>query len=311
MRAEPEPIPDAEAIKSYIKAGRVAARALQYGAKQIKPGASMREVLDSVEDHIIKHGCGIAFPAQSSVNQIAAHFCPTDTDDTVYAEGMVVKLDVGTHYDGYIGDNAVTVSLGGERHDEHQELVKSVQEALQSVERTLKPGCTPNDVGVAISNAINARGFQPIRNLSGHGLGRFKIHTEPGMPNYPTGEHTKLVEGMVVAVEPFATNGTSGLIYNSTNPTVFTLNGIKPLRTQYGRDTLALVQRYQGLPFTTRWLTRKLGSKALLGLADLRRAGMLSEYPPLPEKSGGMVAQYENTFIITKTGCRVLTKDDE
>ena len=72
-----------------------------------------------------------------------------------------------------------------------------------------------------------------------------------------------------------------------------------------------LAQKYNGLPFTTRWLTRKLGSKALLGLADLRRAGMLNEYPPLPEKSGGLVAQFENTFLITKDGCKVLTRDDD
>ena len=115
----------------------------------------------------------------------------------------------------------------------------------------------------------------------------------------------------MVAVEPFATNGTAGLIYNGSNPTVFTLGAIRPLRTQYGRDTLSLAQKYNGLPFTTRWLTRKLGSKALLGLADLRRAGMLNEYPPLPEKSGGLVAQFENTFLITKDGCKVLTRDDD
>jgi methionyl aminopeptidase len=306
MHREIEPVPDDEALKSYRKAGRVAAQALRFGAKQIKPGASMREMLDSVEAYIIKHGCGIAFPAQSSVNNIAAHYCPTDTDDIVYEDGMLVKLDVGVHDDGYIGDNAVTVSLGGR----DEELVRAVQDALRAVGQALKPGVTSNDVGTAIQRAVAARGFQPIRNLSGHGLGRFRIHTEPSMPNYPSGETARLVEGQVVAVEPFATNGTVGLIYNSTNPTVFTLGALRPLRTQYGRDTLALAQRYNGLPFTTRWLTRKLGSKALLGLADLRRAGILVEYPPLPEKSGGRVSQYEDTFLITKDGCKVLTKND-
>ncbi|HIH24588.1 TPA: type II methionyl aminopeptidase [Candidatus Woesearchaeota archaeon] len=307
MHRDIELVPDKDALLSYRKAGRVASQALAHGAKQVKPGVSMREVLDSVEELIIKRGCGIAFPAQSSVNKIAAHFCPTDTDDIIYDDGMVIKIDVGAHHDGYIGDNAVTIDLGGQ----HQDLIHAARDALAAMERTLKPGCTQNDVGNAINNAITAHGMLPIRNLSGHGVARFQIHTEPSMPNFPTNERFALVENQVVAVEPFATNGTAGLIYNGSNPTVFTLGAIRPLRTQYGRDTLSLAQKYNGLPFTTRWLTRKLGSKALLGLADLRRAGMLNEYPPLPEKSGGLVAQFENTFLITKDGCKVLTRDDD
>ena len=296
-----------EALRSYEKAGRIAAQALKFGAQQITPDASMRDMLDSVEEYIRKHGCGIAFPAQSSVNNIAAHYCPTDAEDIIYEEGMVVKLDVGAHHEGYIGDTATSVSIGGA----HDELIKATQEALHAAESVLGPGVFTHDVGRAIGDAISAHGFLPIRNLSGHGLGKFRIHTTPSIPNYPSGERALLHEGMIVAVEPFATDGTTGLIYNSTNPTIFTLGTERPVRTPHARETLSLVKRYDRLPFTTRWLTRELGSKALLGLADLRRAGALVEYPPLPEKSGGNVAQSEHTFLITKNGCKVLTKDDD
>jgi methionyl aminopeptidase len=296
-----------EARKAHEKAGKVAAAALKYGAKQIKPGANMREVLDSVEEYIYKHGCEPAFPAQSSIGSVAAHFCPRDVDDVLYKDGDVVKLDLGAHYEGYIGDNAITLSLGGE----HQDLCDAALAALKAAQSVLKPGCTPNDVGTAIQNTLSSRGFLPIRNLSGHGLGRFSIHTSPGMPNYPSGETKKLVEHQVVAVEPFATNGTAGMIYNGSNPTIFSMQAVKPLRTPYGRDTYSLVKQWNGLPFTTRWLTRSLGSKALLGLQEMKRAGMLAEYPPLLERSGGLVAQQENTFIITKNGCRILTTDED
>jgi methionyl aminopeptidase len=298
--------PTAEIRKSYEIAGRVAAQALKFGAKQIKPDANMRDVLDSVEEYILKKGCGIAFPAQSSISNIAAHFCPLDTDEVIYKEGQVVKIDVGAHHDGYIGDTALTVSIGGE----HNDLVKAAVAAVEAAQETLRPGCTPNEVGAAIADAIQNRGFKPVRNLSGHGVGRFKIHTSPGMPNYASGEGKPLVENQVVAIEPFATNGSAGLIYNGPNPTLFALNGARAARTPYGRQTLSLIQTFNGLPFTTRWITRKLGSKGLLGLTELRRSGMLAEYPPLLEKSGGLVAQRENTFLITKNGCKVLTSDE-
>jgi len=299
--------PTPEIRKSYEIAGRVAAGALNRGAKMVKPGANMREVLDAVEEYIVKHGCGIAFPAQSSLNSIAAHFCPTDTGEVLYKDSDVIKIDVGAHHEGYIGDTALTVNLGGE----HEELVKAAIDAVNAAQDALRPGCTPNDVGKAIQEAIVMRGFRPIRNLSGHGVGQFQIHTSPGMPNYPTGEKLALVEHQVVAIEPFATTGTTGLIYNGSNATVFTLIAQRQLRTQYGRDTYNVVKNYNGLPFTTRWLTRQLGSKALLGLAEMRRAGIIHEYPPLLDKNAGLVSQRENTFIITKGGCKVLTTDEE
>jgi methionyl aminopeptidase len=299
--------PTPEIRKSYEIAGRVAAQALQYGAKQIKPGANMREVLDSVEEYIRKRGCGIAFPAQSSISNVAAHFCPTDADEVIYKDGDVVKLDVGAHHEGYIGDTALTISIGGE----HDELVRAAVAAVAAAQKALQPGCTPNDVGIAISEAIHSRGFKPVRNLSGHGVGRFKIHTSPGMPNYPTGEGKPLMEHQVVAIEPFATTGSAGLIYNGANPTLFSMNVARNMRTPSGKETLKVVQSYNGLPFTTRWLTRELGSKAMLGLTELRRSGVLHEYPPLLEKSGGLVAQRENTFMITKSGCKVLTTDED
>jgi methionyl aminopeptidase len=299
--------PTPEIRKSYEIAGRVAAGALRHGAKQIKPGANMREVLDSVEEYILKKGCGIAFPAQSSISNVAAHFCPTDVDEVIYKEGDVVKLDVGAHHDGYIGDTAITVDLSGE----HKALVQAAVDAVNAAQAVLRPGCTPHEVGVAISEAIESKGMRPVRNLSGHGVGRFIIHTSPSMPNVPTGETKPLIEHQVVAVEPFATTGTAGLIYNGSNPTLFALTAARGARTPSGREALALIQSYGGLPFTTRWLTREIGSKALLGLTELRRARMLSEYPPLLERSGGIVAQRENTFMITKTGCKVLTQDDD
>lgn len=287
---------------NYEKAGRVAQEALQLGVSLIRPGASMRDVLDRVEAFIREQGCEPAFPAQSCVNEVAAHYCPTEDDDHIYRESDLVKIDVGVHCDGCIGDNATSISLDGK----HENLVLAVKDAVSAAESILRAGVTPDEIGRTVEKAIRARGFQPVRNLTGHGLGPYQVHTAPSIPNYPSGDTTPLSEGQVIAIEPFATDGT-GLIYNSTDPSVFMLRALRPVRTPYGRQVLALVKAYNGLPFTTRWLTGRLGRRALLGLNELRRAGMLEEYPPLPEKSGGMVAQHEHTFFITKNGCRRLT----
>ena len=137
--------PDAHALECYREAGRVAAQALALGVARIKPGVSMREVLDEIEAFIIAQGCEPAFPAQSCVNDVAAHYCPTDIDDYTYRDGDLVKVDVGAHKDGYIGDNATTIVLGGTAQD--RALAQAVRDALAAVESILKAGVTPEEIG--------------------------------------------------------------------------------------------------------------------------------------------------------------------
>jgi methionyl aminopeptidase len=288
---------DAQTLDAYRKAGKIAHAALQHGISLIRPGSSMRGVLDGVEAFIRAQGAEPAFPAQSCVNHIAAHYCPTDAEDYVYVATDLVKLDVGVHVDGYIADNATTVSLDGQ----NERLVLAVKEALAAAEGVLRAGVTPHEIGEAVHAAIERRGLQPVRNLTGHGLARFTVHTNPSIPNYPSGERTPLQEGQIVAIEPFATTG-AGLIYSAPGPTVFSVIAIKPMRTPHAKATLDFLFRYHGLPFTARWVTRALGPKGALGLSELRRAGVLAEYPPLPEKTGGLVAQHENTYLVTKDG---------
>lgn len=295
---------DTHELACYEKAGKVAHKALLFGKDLIRPGASMKEVLDKVESFIRENGCKPAFPAQSCVNEVAAHFCPTDHDDYTYKEGDLVKLDVGAHCEGFIGDNALTVDL----NSPYTELSQATREALDAVSRMLGPGTTLDEIGRTVQDVLQTNGFEPVRNLTGHGVARFSQHTSPSIPNYPTGDSTALEEGMVIAIEPFGTTG-DGLIYTSGNPTVFSLVSERPVRSPHGRQVLEMLRKFNGLPFTTRWLTKELGGRGILGLNELRRAGMIAEYPPLPEKSGGIVSQWEHTFLITNDGCRILTSE--
>ena len=289
----------------YREAGRVAAEALRLAVSRVRHGVSMRAILDEAEAFIRAQGCEPAFPAQSCVNDVAAHYCPTEAEDYTYHEGDLVKVDVGAHKDGYIGDNATTISLNGPESD--RRLAQAVRDALAAVESILKAGVTPDEIGQVVQDTIKAAGFQPIRNLTGHGLARFVQHAKPNIPNYPCGEREPLRAGMVIAIEPFATDGTSGLITDGSAPTIYSIAKERPVRSPYAREALALIRRYQGLPFAARWLTSEIGGRTLLGLNELRRAGVLHAYPPLVEKSGGKVAQHENTYLITEDGFERLT----
>jgi methionyl aminopeptidase len=296
-------------LAKYAQAGRVAAQALSYGESLIKEGAVIRDVLDNVEEFIRAHGADPAFPAQISLNSVAAHWCPTQDDDAVFKASDIVKLDVGAHVNGYVGDTALTVNLDV-NNKEKELLVEASRAARDAAIWLVKAGVTPHELGAAIEREITSRGFQPIRNLSGHGLGQYQIHTSPTIPNYPNNDKRPLVAGQVVAIEPFATTG-KGLIYSGSNPTVFALGADRPVRSQEARAALAIIKRSNGLPFTTRWLSQELGiAKAKLALLELKRAGVLQEYPPLPEEAGGLVSQSEHTVLIEEDGCRILTSPE-
>jgi len=295
-----------EELESYLKAGRIVAEAIAHGKSMIKPGASYIEVCDRVEEKIKALGGCIAFPAQVSINNIAAHFCPLQDDTSVFKEGELVKLDIGVHIDGYIADTAVSVNLG-----DYDNLIKASQDSLQHALKVIEVGVSLGEIGKIIQETISSYGFSPIKNLSGHGLGRFEVHAAPTIPNFDTGDETALEDNMVFAVEPFATTG-QGMIFESSNPTVFSFSQKKPIRSQFARDLLHDIESYQGLPFTTRWLSRKHGiGKTNFGLRELSQAEIITEYPPLPERAGGIVSQAEQSVILHKGKKIVFTKSEE
>ncbi len=279
--------------QDYIKAGEIAAKALKYGAELIKPGASWIEVADKIEAKIHELGGEIAFPAQMSLNDVAAHFIPALGEDVVFKD-EVVCLDVGVHINGFVGDNACTVDLSGK----NGELVKASREALNAALKLVKPGVELREIGAKIHEVITSYGFSPVRNLSGHGVEEYKIHTHPSIPNYDNGDRTKLMEGMVIAIEPFASAG-AGIIYESGDPNIFVLGDKKPVRNMMTRAVLKEIEKFKGLPFTLRWLVDKFGeSRVKFAIREMLNLKMLDQYPSLPDKNHGLVSQAEHTVIV-------------
>lgn len=293
-----------ETIKqNYIAAGKISAEVLEYGKSLIKKGNSLLDATEKIEEKIFELGAKPAFPVQISCNEIAAHYC-ADEDDKIIFEEQVVCLDLGVHVDGAIGDNAYTIDLSGKYND----LVKAAQKALEEALKIINVGTELREIGKMINETIKSYGYNPVRNLSGHGLDLFNIHTKPTIPNIDNGDKTILQKGMVFAVEPFATTG-SGVVHDSGLPTVFMLEHKKPVRSQITREILREIETYEGLPFAKRWLTKKFGAKANFALRELTQLGMIHQFPPLVEVNKGIVTQAEHSVLIDDDGdVVVLTK---
>ena len=298
-----------ENLDDWRKAGKITGQTLSYGRTLIKKGASYLEVTEKIEKKIAELGGQCAFPPQMALNDVAAHFTVEPGQDII-VDDQIISLDCGIHVNGAIGDSAITVDLSGR----NAALVKASEEALQAALKTLKSGnFRLGAIGKAIEDAITARGFQPVRNLSGHGLKLFEVHAPPTIPNYDTKDATELKKDACYAIEPFATTG-AGLIYEQEDAQIFSFVEKRPVRSQITREILKEIEAYKGLPFTTRWLAKKHPVfKVNFALKELIRAGVLHSYPPLPDKSHGLVSQAEHSIYIDSDGkIEILTlRDDE
>ena len=211
---------------------------------------------------------------------------------------------MGVHVDGFIGDTATTIDLSGKYSD----LVKAAEEALGEAIKVIKVGVTLGEIGKVIQEEIQKYNFAPVKNLSGHGLGKYEVHTKPNIPNFDNGNQTKIEPGSVFAIEPFASTG-AGVVQDSGTATVFELSNKKPVRNLITRQVLKEIESYDGLPFTTRWLTRKFGVKAKYALKEMEQLGMLHAHPPLADKDKGMISQAEHSILVDDDGkVIILTK---
>lgn len=298
------PAMNAEGLEKTRRAGKIAAGCREWAREAIRPGVRLREILEGIEERIRDEGAMPAFPAQTSRNECAAHYCSSPDDETVYEEGDVVKVDMGAHVDGWIADTACTVDLSA--NGEHAALVQASADALSAAIALAEPGRHVSEIGAAVDRTITKAGFRPVRNLTGHGLDQWKVHCSPQIPNYEERGGGRLEEGMVVAIEPFACTG-QGLIREAGKAEVFMM--MRPPRKAKGidRGVLDAIMSWRGLPIARRYFEdfdKKLVEDAISKLA---RQGVLVRYPPLVEEKGVLVAQTEHTLYIGSDGVEIIT----
>lgn len=213
-----------EEIDILREGGHRLARHVRMLSEMVHPGVTSAELEQKAREMVSADGDECAFlgyrggkkeqPYPSalcvSVNDIIVH-SPASENNMTLQEGDVVCLDFGVKHKGLYTDHAVTVIVG-ERHDpEDLRLVRGTYEALMLGISEAKVGNTTGDIGYAVERFAKKNGFGYPKNLSGHGVGK-KVHEEPHVPNFGApGSGEKLVEGLVIAIEPMFALGSGEL----------------------------------------------------------------------------------------------------
>jgi methionyl aminopeptidase len=288
-----------DVLEKYREAGLIAAKILRDGAKEIRIGTSYLEIVESIESRVADEGAALAFPLNLSLNEDAAHDTASPGDARVFVRGDVAKLDLGVQIDGYIADTATTIDLGV-----NSLLVEASRQALEAAISIIRPGVTAGDLGMAVQTEIESRGYRPISNLTGHGVDQYILHRSPTIPNIGINGGVTLKEGMVFAIEPFATTG-SGHVMEKPRKEIYSQISQKPVRAPVARAVLEKIRDRRGLPFARRWLDEK---RTDIALSTLLRSQVLHVYPVLSDIPGSLVSQAEHTIIVTADGCMVTTR---
>jgi len=224
-------------IEILREGGRRLARHVQTLKTMVAPGVSSasleakaREMVRADGDEMAfygyKGGGKHGFPSGVcvSVNDVIVH-SPAGQNGSVFEEGDIVCIDFGIKHKGLFTDHAVTTIVGKARDADDEKLVRGTQEALQLGIDQAVVGNTMGDIGHAVEKVAEKYGFGFPRNLSGHGVGR-AVHEEPHVPNFGTpGTGPKIVEGLVIAIEPMMTLGSGELFVDKDGHSYRTRDG--------------------------------------------------------------------------------------
>ncbi|WP_435155089.1 type II methionyl aminopeptidase [Haladaptatus sp. DFWS20] len=289
----------AEKYEKHREAGEILAQVRTETAERVEVGVSHLEIAEFAEDRIRELGGKPAFPVNISIDEEAAHATPSIDDESTFGEDMV-NLDIGVQIDGWLADTAVTVDLSG-----HDDLAEASAEALDAALEVVEPGVETGKIGAEIESVIDGYGYNPVVNLSGHGLAHYEQHTEPNIPNRAVSQGIELQVGDVVAIEPFATDG-SGKVREGAEEEIFSLEREASVRDRTARKALdQITDEFRTLPFATRWLD---SSRPEMALRRLKMKNIIHGYPVLKEEEGFLVSQKEHSVIVTEDGCEVFTK---
>lgn len=218
-------------IEKMRRSGRVVREVLDTVKAMVKPGVTTMELERAAEQKIAALGATPAFKGYrdypcvlcTSVNNEIVHGIPSEKR-TLQA-GDIVSIDCGVVLDGYYGDSAITVAVGEKLEPKLQKLLEVTQAALYRAIEKMRIGNTVGDVGSAVQEVVEANGFSVVREFVGHGIGT-RLHEDPQVPNYGTrGQGQRLLEGMVLAIEPMVNAGKPGTRVLADNWTAVTEDG--------------------------------------------------------------------------------------
>jgi len=290
----------------YIKAGKIAGEVRENVRKTDWVGKTVFEICEYVESEIRKRGAKCAFPVNTSINEVAAHYTAEPNDPLTIKDDDLVKIDLGAQINGHIADTAVTVCY----NPEFDNLVQAAELSLSNAMNMIKVGVKSSDVGRTIEKTIKQMGFLPIANLSGHSLDQYTIHAGKSVPNiWSIGSFT-FNENQAFACEPFVTTGDGlGFVHEGKIKNIFALSSRKKTKDKDADKMLDFIwQNFNLLPFALRWLTTEWEEKEARRLLEiLVKKKAVHAYPVLVEGNGQRVTQAEHTFIPNEDGVTITT----
>jgi methionyl aminopeptidase len=216
-------------LEAMRPACAVAARVLDEVVRYVKPGVVLQDVDEFAAGRIKAFGAKSAF---LGYRKYPCHICISVNDQVVHGLagpreikfGDIVSLDVGVIYNGFVGDTARTVAVGG-CSVEAQRLMDVTEKSLHEGIAQAVPGNRVVDISRAIQNYVESHGFSVVREFVGHGVGR-SMHEEPQVPNFVEKKPSpRLRPGTTIAIEPMVNAGRPGVKMLNDGWTVVTQDG--------------------------------------------------------------------------------------
>lgn len=217
-------------LKGMLKAGELAAQALELAGRNAVPGISTWELDRIVNDYVVSHGgsspckgyCG--FPGHNcfSINEQLIHGIPSKK--VILKEGDIISCDIVAELNGFMGDNTKTFRVG-KVSEAAEKILKVTEDALfKGIEQAVA-GNRIGDISNAIQTHVESNGFQVCRKYIGHGIGR-EMHEDPEVPNFGRpGRGPRLCKGMTIAIEPMVNTNSPENLTLSDGWTVVTTDG--------------------------------------------------------------------------------------
>ncbi|KAI5956939.1 MAP2 [Candida jiufengensis] len=314
--------------EDFRKGAEIHRRVRQKARSSIKPGMTMIEIADLIEnsvrnytnnDHTLKQGIG--FPTGLSLNHVAAHYTPNTGDKLTLSQNDIMKVDIGIHINGRICDSAFTMTFNED--GKYDTILKAVKEATNTGIKESGIDVRLNDIGESIQEVMESYEMEEngkilpikcIKNLNGHNIGDYVIHSGKTVPIVANGDMTKMEEGEIFAIETFGSTG-KGYVLPEGECSHYALNqNIDNIKIPSEKASTLLKNiktNFGTLPWCKRYLERTGEEKYLLALNHLVRSGIVEDYPPIVDTKGSYTAQFEHTILLHPHKKEVVTRGDD
>ncbi len=219
----------------YIREScKIVAETLQLLKSKVRMGITTLELDEIAEDYIRSNNAVPAFKgySQGGAPGFPGSICASVDDEVVHGipgnrvlvEGQIISIDIGVLKNNYFGDAAITVAVG-EISEQKKKLLEVTEKSLYLGIQQAVAGNKVHDISFAVQSYVEANGFSIVRDLCGHGVGRF-LHEDPSVPNFgKKGTGPKLKNGMTLAIEPMVNAGSYQVITANDGWTIKTIDG--------------------------------------------------------------------------------------